>query len=103
MNNVAFEINKQIKDTKEYQEYICLKKQIQNNQEIKELLAKIKTNQHQLKKLLSDDKISEYKAKQKELEDLKNIFLNHPLINNYLQAKQLLYNLVEQVATIIGQ
>ena len=103
MNKIAKQINSEIKQTKEYQEYIDLKDQISKNQYLNDLLGDIKEKQKEMKSFLENKDEINYKKAKSELETLKNEFINHPLINNYLKSKDMLYNLVEQVATIISE
>lgn len=103
MNKIAKQINSEIKQTKEYQEYIDLKNQISKSQYLNDLLDDIKEKQKEMKSFLENKDEINYKKAKSELETLKNEFINHPLINNYLKSKDMLYNLVEQVATIISE
>lgn len=103
MNKIAKQINSEIKQTKEYQEYIDLKDQISKSQYLNDLLDDIKEKQKEMKSFLKNKDEINYKKAKSELETLKNEFINHPLINNYLKSKDMLYNLVEQVATIISE
>ena len=103
MNKVAKQINLEIKQTREYQEYVDLKNQIAKNEYLNDLFDNIKQKQNEMKSFLKNKDEINYKKTKSELETLKDNFINHPLINNYLKNKDLLYNLIEQVATIISE
>ena len=59
--------------------------------------------QNEAKECLKNNDIENYKIKSKSLEILKDEFINHPLVNNYINVKNELNDLLEQVVSILSE
>lgn len=103
MINKAKQLNQELKQSKEVQEYLLLKEQIKKDKNILSLLDLIKKTQKEMNLLLKENNQQEYLIKRKELEILKENFYENPLIINYLAIKDEVYNLIEQILQIIGE
>lgn len=103
MNNLAKEINDELKNTNEAKEFFKIKNAILNDKYLNDLLNTIKKTQNEMKDYLKNNQIVEYKKAKSYLEVLKDEFLNNPLINNYIVCKNELENLLLQVVNIIGE
>ena len=67
------------------------------------LLNSIKQSQNEAKECLKQNDLKNYKIKAKTLEVLKDEFINHPLINNYIVAKEEMENMLFQVVNILSE
>lgn len=103
MNNLAKEINDELKSTNEAKEFFKIKDAILNDKYLNDLLNTIKKTQNEMKDYLKNNQIVEYKKAKSYLEVLKDEFINNPLINNYIVCKNELENLLLQVVNIIGE
>ena len=103
MINKAKELNKALKETSISKEYFALKEALENDEYITNLLKVIKQTQNEAKECLKNNDIENYKIKSKSLEVLKDEFLNHPLVNNYINVKNELNDLLEQVVSILSE
>lgn len=103
MNNLAKEINDELKNTNEAKEFFKIKDAILNDKYLNDLLSTIKKTQNEMKDYLKNNQIVEYKKAKSYLEVLKDEFINNPLINNYIVCKNELENLLLQVVTIISE
>ena len=61
------------------------------------LLEVIKKTQNEAKECLKNNDIENYKIKSKSLEVLKDEFINHPLVNNYINVKNELNIRLEEI------
>ena len=102
MNNLAKKLNEELKKSNEAKEYFSLKEKLSNNPYINELLKVIKQTQDESKECLKNNDLENYKIKQKTLAVLKEEFLNHPLINNYIVCKNELEQILQQVVSILS-
>ena len=96
MINKALKIHDDLLQLKEVQNYLNLKKILDNDENIQLLLKQIK----QLQKQLKDD-YSSYLRNKKELEKKKKLFFDNPLIINYLQAQKECIDIFEQINEIL--
>ena len=103
MINKAKELNKALKETSISKEYFALKEALENDEYITNLLKVIKQTQNEAKECLKNNDIENYKIKSKSLEVLKDEFINHPLANNYINVKNELNDLLEQVVSILSE
>ncbi len=103
MINKAKELNKALKETSISKEYFALKEALENDEYITNLLKVIKQTQNEAKECLKNNDIENYKIKSKSLEVLKDEFINHPLVNNYINVKNELNDLLEQVVSILSE
>lgn len=101
--NKAKELNKALKETSISKEYFALKEALENDDYITNLLKVIKQTQNEAKECLKNNDIENYKIKSKSLEVLKDEFINHPLVNNYINVKNELNDLLEQVVSILSE
>ena len=69
---------------------------------IKELLEEISITQEKARNFLKENKIKEYNEEKKKLEELKNKFNSIPLLTNYMEIREKVLSLIEQIASIIG-
>ena len=103
MINKAKQLNKALKETSISKEYFALKEALENDEYITNLLKVIKQTQNEAKECLKNNDIENYKIKSKSLEILKDEFINHPLVNNYINVKNELNDLLEQVVSILSE
>lgn len=103
MIDTAKKLNASIKETAEAKEYYRLKEELLKDDYINKLLENIKQTQKDLRKYLDNNEIEKYKIEKAKLEIYKNEFNNYPLVNNYVESKKTLYNLLEQIISIIGE
>ncbi len=103
MKELAKALNHQIKQTNEAQQYFAIKEAISKDEYILSLLEVIQQTQRQAQKCLQENDIENYKVKQKSLKLLKEEFMQHPLIHNYLICKQELYDVLEQIVHILSE
>lgn len=103
MINKAKQLNKALKETSISKEYFALKEALENDEYITNLLKVIKQTQNEAKECLKNNDIENYKIKSKSLEVLKDEFINHPLVNNYINVKNELNDLLEQVVGILSE
>ena len=103
MINKAKQLNKALKETSISKEYFALKDALENDEYITNLLKVIKQTQNEAKECLKNNDIENYKIKSKSLEILKDEFINHPLVNNYINVKNELNDLLEQVVSILSE
>lgn len=103
MINKAKQLNKALKETSISKEYFALKEALENDEYITNLLKVIKQTQNEAKECLKNNDIENYKIKSKSLEVLKDEFINHPLVNNYINVKNELIDLLEQVVSILSE
>lgn len=103
MINKAKQLNKALKETSISKEYFALKEALENDEYITNLLKVIKQTQNEAKECLKNNDIENYKIKSKSLEVLKDEFINHPLVNNYINVKNELNDLLEQVVSILSE
>lgn len=102
MNNLAEQLNSALKETNEAKEYFRLKKSLENDYYINNLLKVIKQTQNESKECLQNNDLVNYQIKQKTLELLKEEFLNNPLVNNYMICKHELEQLLNQIVSILS-
>lgn len=103
MINLAKKLNQAIKETNEAKEYFALKEKLSNDEYINSLLKVIEATQKEAKECLANNNINEYKIKVATLETLKEEFINHPLVNNYIVNKEEFYSLLTQIVNIISE
>ena len=103
MDKLAKELNKSLKETTEAKQYFKLKEILMNDEYILSLLNVIKETQEQAKEYLKQNDLANYKIQTQSLELLKEEFINHPLVNNYIVSKNDLYNLLEQIVNILSE
>lgn len=99
MINKALKIHDDLLQLKEVQNYLNLKKILDNDENIQLLLKQIKQLQKQLKESVNND-YSSYLRNKKELEK-KETFFDNPLIINYLQAQKECIDIFEQINEIL--
>ena len=87
----AHNLNQKIKDLEEVKQYLFYKKVIEEDAEIQKLLAKIKQTQDQMQEAL----------KQKQLAQYRFIFEKHPLLQNYLQYKKDVEQILQEVISVL--
>ena len=102
MTNLAKKLNEELKNTKEAKEYFALKEKLSNDEYINKLLEVIKQTQNESKECLKNNDLENYRVKQQTLNVLKEEFLNHPLINNYIVCKNELEQILNQVVSILS-
>ena len=100
MINKALKIHDDLLQLKEVQNYLNLKKILDNDENIQLLLKQIKQLQKQLKESVNND-YSSYLRNKKELEKKKKLFFDNPLIINYLQAQKECIDIFEQINEIL--
>lgn len=100
MINKALKIHDDLLQLKEVQNYLNLKKILDNDENIQLLLKQIKQLQKQLKENVNND-YSSYLRNKKELEKKKKLFFDNPLIINYLQAQKECIDIFEQINEIL--
>lgn len=100
MINKALKIHDDLLQLKEVQNYLNLKKILDNDENIQLLLKQIKQLQKQLKESVNND-YNSYLRNKKELEKKKKIFFDNPLIINYLQAQKECIDIFEQINEIL--
>lgn len=100
MINKALKIHDDLLQLKEVQNYLNLKKILDNDENIQLLLKQIKQLQKQLKESVNND-YSSYLRNKKELEKKKKLFFDNPLITNYLQAQKECIDIFEQINEIL--
>ena len=100
MINKALKIHDDLLQLKEVQNYLNLKKILDNDENIQLLLKQIKQLQKQLKENVNND-YNSYLRNKKELELKKKLFFDNPLIINYLQAQKECTDIFEQINEIL--
>ncbi len=100
MINKALKIHDDLLQLKEVQNYLNLKKILDNDENIQLLLKQIKQLQKQLKESVNND-YNSYLRNKKELEKKKKLFFDNPLIINYLQAQKECIDIFEQINEIL--
>lgn len=103
MINTAKELNKALKETSEAKEYFKLKEKLLNDEYISSLLEVIKQTQNEAKQALSKGDLETYKVKNATLNLLKEEFANLPLIANYIEIKNDVKSMLEQVVNILSE
>lgn len=103
MINDAKKLNLLLKETNEAKEYFALKELIEKDQYINSLLKTINQTQQEAKECLKNNNINEYKIKVAVLETLKKEFIENPLINNYLIAKEEVKTILDQIVNILSE
>ena len=103
MINKAKQLNKALKETSISKEYFALKDALENDEYITNLLKVIKQTQNEAKECLKNNDIENYKIKSKSLEILIDEFIYHPLDNKYINVKNELNDLLEQVVSILSE
>lgn len=103
MDKLAALLNQELKNTDEAKQYFALKEALENDEYITSLLKVIKETQEEVKESLKNNDLETYKIKSKTLEVLKDEFINHPLVNNYINCRNDLYNLLEQIVNILSE
>lgn len=102
MKQDALMLNRKIKELEEVKQFLILKKKIEEDAFINQLLAKIKQTQKLMNTSLKNNKIKEYNNYKKELEILKIEFNENPLIQNYYNYQQDVNNILLEIASIIA-
>lgn len=102
MKQDALILNRKIKELEEVKQFLNLKKKIEEDAFINQLLAKIEQTQKLMNTSLKNNKIKEYNNYKKELEILKIEFNENPLIQNYYNYKQDVNNILLEIASIIA-
>ena len=97
----AHNLNQKIKDLEEVKQYLFYKKVIEEDAEIQKLLAKIKQTQDQMQEALKQKQMSNYQNLKKELAQYRFIFEKHPLLQNYLQYKKDVEQILQEVISIL--
>ena len=100
MINKALKIHDDLLQLKEVQNYLNIKKILDNDENIQLLLKQIKQFQKQLKESVNND-YNSYLRNKKELEKKKKLFFDNPLIINYLQAQKECIDIFEQINEIL--
>lgn len=103
MDKLAALLNQELKNTDEAKQYFALKEALENDEYITSLLKVIKETQEEVKESLKNNDLETYQIKSKTLEVLKDEFINHPLVNNYINCRNDLYNLLEQIVNILSE
>ena len=103
MDKLAKLLNDELKNTNEAKQYFALKESLEKDEYISSLFEVIKQTQEEMKSLLKNNDLENYKIKAKYLEVLKDEFKSHPLINNYISSKEEVYNLLEQIVNILSE
>ena len=83
----ARELRIAIEETSEYKEYIKNKKLLENSEDVIAL-------KHNIANLKAQGKIQEAK-------NLEELYIAHPLVNNYEVSKEALYDLLKTIQNII--
>ena len=102
MKQDALILNQKIKELEEVKQFLKLKKKIEADVLINQLLTKIKQTQKLMNVSLKNNQIKEYNNYKKELEILKIEFNENPLIQNYYNYKQDVNNILLEIANIIS-
>ena len=97
----AHNLNQKIKDLEEVKRYLFYKKVIEEDAEIQKLLAKIKQTQDQMQEALKQKQMSNYQNLKKELAQYRFIFEKHPLLQNYLQYKKDIEQILQEVISVL--
>ena len=103
MINQAKELNKKLKELEVSKEYFSLKESIINDESLTKLIEVIKQTQNDMKNHLKNNDIKSYNASKLTLQILKKEFFDNPLINNYIVAKNEMYDVLEQVVNILSE
>ena len=103
MINLAKKLNLALKESEISKEYFSIKDAISKDDYLMGLLNSIKQSQNEAKECLKQNDLKNYKIKAKTLEVLKDEFINHPLINNYIVAKEEMENMLFQVVNILSE
>ena len=74
---------------------------IEEDAEIQKLLAKIKQTQDQMQEALKQKQMSNYQNLKKELAQYRFIFEKHPLLQNYLQYKKDVEQILQEVISVL--
>ena len=101
--NLAKKLNLALKESEISKEYFSIKDAISKDDYLMGLLNSIKQSQNEDKECLKQNDLKNYKIKAKTLEVLKDEFINHPLINNYIVAKEEMENMLFQVVNILSE
>lgn len=102
MTELATKLNDLLKNSEEAQEYFKLKTFLQNDEYITLFLKNIAQVQKETQEALKANDTKIYLKKRKEMEIMKDEFTNHPVIQNYIQVRAELEDLLEQVVTILS-
>lgn len=102
MIDLANKLNSLLKESEEAQEYFQLKKFLSNDVNVQNLLNQIQQKQKLLQESLKENNMQNYSLHKRELDELKEQFCSHPIINNYIQAKNDLENLLQQIIMILS-
>ena len=103
MIKTAKQINEKLKESQEAKEYFLLKEKLKEDKYVTSLLQTISLTQKEAKEYLSNNDINNYKIKVAVLETLKQEFINHPMVNNYIVSKQQLHDTLKQIVDIISE
>ncbi len=103
MINTAKKLNEKLKESQEAKEYFLLKEKLKEDKYVTSLLQTISLTQKEAKEYLSNNDINNYKIKVAILETLKQEFINHPMVNNYIVSKQQLHDTLKQIVDIISE
>ena len=103
MINTAKKLNEKLKESQEAKEYFLLKEKLKEDKYVTSLLQMISLTQKEAKEYLSNNDINNYKIKVAVLETLKQEFINHPMVNNYIVSKQQLHDTLKQIVDIISE
>lgn len=103
MINTAKQLNEKLKESQEAKEYFLLKEKLKEDKYVTSLLQTISLTQKEAKEYLSNNDINNYKIKVAVLETLKQEFINHPMVNNYIVSKQQLHDTLKQIVDIISE
>lgn len=103
MINTAKKLNEKLKESQEAKEYFLLKEKLKEDKYVTSLLQTISLTQKEAKEYLSNNDINNYKIKVAVLETLKQEFINHPMVNNYIVSKQQLHDTLKQIVDIISE
>lgn len=103
MINTAKQLNEKLKESQEAKEYFLLKEKLKEDKYVSSLLQTISLTQKEAKEHLANNDINNYKIKVAVLETLKQEFINHPLVNNYIVIKQQLHDTLKQIVDIISE
>ena len=102
MTNLALLLNESLKESNEAKEYFLLKEALEKDEYVTSLLKCINETQKEAKECLANNDLSNYKIKVLMLETLKQEFINHPLINNYMVCKEAMYQVLQEVVDILS-
>ena len=103
MINDAKKLNELLKDLNEVKEYFKLKDAIEKDNYLTSLLNTISQTQKEAKDCLKENNMEGYKIKIASLETLKNEFINHTLINNYMYIKDEVSCILHQIVDILSE